>query len=163
MQKVGLPIGLIRYTSQDSLEGKPQQLIRARTAIYSVVIAVLAGLFVYILSTKFAFDARVFRGGGAPFSILEDKQVQNNYKIRLVNRSKIAQEYLLNPSDTKIAAHWSAGEKLTLEPGETVLALVDVKFPISMTTGKGFANATITVRDGSDSTRDLSIRLLGPQ
>jgi cytochrome c oxidase accessory protein FixG len=163
MQKVGLPIGLIRYTSQDSLEGKPQQLIRARTAIYSVVITVLAGLFVYILSTKFAFDARVFRGGGAPFSIMEDKQVQNNFKIRLVNRSQIAQEYLLNPSDTKIAAHWSAGEKLTLEPGETVLALVDVKFPISMTTGKGFANATITVRDGSDSTRDLSIRLLGPQ
>jgi hypothetical protein len=40
---------------------------------------------------------------------------------------------------------------------------VDVKFPISMTNGKGFANATITVKDGSESTRDLPVRLLGPQ
>ena len=163
MQKVGLPIGLIRYTSQDALEGKPHTFLRARTVIYTVLITVLAGLFVYILSTKFAFDARVFRGGGAPFSILENKQVQNNFKIRLVNRSQTAQEYVLTPSDDKISAQWSAGEKLKLEPGETVLALVDVKFPISMTTGKGFSNATITVQDGSQATRDLSVRLLGPQ
>ncbi|XZE21955.1 cytochrome c oxidase accessory protein CcoG [Pirellulaceae bacterium SH449] len=163
MTKVGLPIGLIRYTSQDVLEGKPQKWIRARTAIYSVLITVLAGLFVYVLSTKFAFDARVFRGGGSPFSILENKQVQNNFKVRLVNRSQTAQEYVLVPSDAKIAAQWSAGEKLKLEPGETILALVDVKFPISMTTGRGFANATLTVQDDNQATRDLSVKLLGPQ
>lgn len=163
MKKVGLPIGLIRYTSQDALDGKSQKWLRARTAIYSAIIIFLAGLFLYILSTKFAFDARVFRGGGAPFSILENKQVQNNFKVRLVNRSQTAQEYVLVSSDAKIVAQWSTGDKLKLEPGETILALVDVKFPISMTTGRGFANATLTVQDDNQATRDLSVKLLGPQ
>ena len=51
MDKVGLPPGLIRYSSQDALEKKPFRLFRARTIIYPLLlIGVVAGL-AYAIST----------------------------------------------------------------------------------------------------------------
>ncbi len=117
MQKVGLPIGLIRYTSQDELEGKPTGLLRARNSY--LLCAYRGPSWIVRLHTVHKVCVRCQSLSRRRSTLLdfENKQVQNNFKIRLVNRSQIPQEYLLAPSDDQIVAHWSAGEKLTLETG----------------------------------------------
>ena len=38
MEQVGKPRGLIRYTSQDALAGKPPHLLRPRTVLYPLAL-----------------------------------------------------------------------------------------------------------------------------
>ena len=163
MGKIGKPAGLIRYTSQDGLAGLPTRLIRARTVIYPTIISVAAILFLVILSSKFAFDARILRMPGAPFSVARDQQVQNNFRIRLVNRSRSEQEYSIRSTNTEAVARWSNEGLIRLAPGESTLAPLDVQFPIQTTSGDGFKDTHLEIADTSGQTRDIPIRLLGPR
>ena len=163
MGKIGKPAGLIRYTSQDGLAGLPTRLIRARTVIYPIIISVAAILFLVILSSKFAFDAGILRMPGAPFSVARDQQVQNNFRIRLVNRSRSEQEYSIRSTNTEAVARWSNEGLIRLAPGESTLAPLDVQFPIQTTSGDGFKDTHLEIADTSGKTRDIPIRLLGPR
>lgn len=164
MTKVGLPTGLIRYTSQDGLDGKPQRLIRARTVIYTTLVTVLTGLFFFILSFKFAFDARVLpASGGAPYVVGSNMVVQNNFKLRLVNRSQTEQTYQFKTIDDEISVKNSDGTDVVLQPGETVRLPIDVHFPVRLTAGRGSSSTQLIVSDSSGATRELTLRLLGPR
>jgi len=163
MGKIGKPAGLIRYTSQDGLAGLPTRLIRARTIIYPTIILVATVLFLVILSGKFAFDARILRMPGAPFSVAGDQHVQNNFRVRLVNRSQLEQEYSIRSTHTEAVARWSNEGLITLSPGESILAPLDVQFPIQTTSGDGFKDTHLEISDTSGQTRDIPIRLLGPR
>jgi cytochrome c oxidase accessory protein FixG len=163
MTKIGKPTGLIRYTSQDQLAGKPQRLIRPRTVIYPLAIGIALSLFLAILATKFAFDARVLRSPGAPFTVAATGTVQNNFRIRLVNRSQKEQAYSVSVPQSDTKASWSTKDPIHLMPGETILAPMEVHFPVQRTAGIGFDDVKIVVKDSSGTERELPIRLAGPR
>jgi cytochrome c oxidase accessory protein FixG len=164
MTKLNRPIGLIRYTSQDALVGKPKRWLRVRPTIYSIGLCIVASIFFMVLETKFAFDARLLRMPGAPFVIREEQVVQNNFRLRLVNRSQILQRYTMAFDDTSIKANWSLGsETVQLDPGESKLVPIDVLFPSQLTAGEGSRAATLTVSDTQGAKRNVATRLLGPR
>lgn len=163
MRRVGLPTGLIRYSSQDALVGKKSHWLRARTIIYPTLIGIAATLFLVILSTKFAFDARVFRMTGTPFTTMPNQQVQNFFKIRLVNRTPQEQEYKIETIQEGVLAKWSEGDSVTLKPGQTVVAPVEVHFPIQLTSGGGSKETKIKVVDTQGTALELAIQLYGPR
>lgn len=164
MHKIGKPIGLIRYGSQDAMAGKPQSWLRARTLIYPTCIIVAFSLFLVLLSTKFSFDARVLRSPGAPFTVLGTKEVQNNMRIRLVNRSQGPQSYtaeVISPVGSQ--ALWGVENNPSLDPGETILAPLAIHAPISTTATRGYVDAVVRIQDSDGNHRDLQLRLLGPR
>ena len=163
MQTIGKPTGLIRYSTQDALAGKPTSIIRPRTIIYTTIILIAAGMFLAVLSTKFSFDTRIMGAPGAPFTIGTDRQVQNNFQVRLVNRSQSEQVYSARFEDVDIVAKWSSGDCVRLTPGQSVLVPLDVHFPLRKTTGKGSIDATLRIVDSSDAARAIQVRLTGPR
>jgi cytochrome c oxidase accessory protein FixG len=163
MTKVGKPIGLIRYTSQDQLAGKPHRLLRARTIVYPILTAIAIGIFFSMLTTKFAFDVRVIGTGGSPFSISQEGIVQNNFRIRLVNRSQQIQTYSIAIPGSSSKAEWSGGDDIVLKPGETILAPMEIHFPIQTTKGTGFDDIQVELKDTSGVKRSLRVRLTGPK
>lgn len=162
MHKIGKPAGLISYTSQDALAGQPTGLLRARTIIYPTIIAIAASLFLLVLSTKFAFDARLLRSPGAPFSVGQDAQVQNNFRVRLVNRSQKDQSYTISIGDPDAVVEWSNKVPLELPPGGSILAPVDVRFPTAITKDTGYKDTRFKISDTSGATREINVRLMGP-
>jgi len=163
MQTIGKPQGLIRYSTQDALAGKPSRIVRPRTIIYPTIILIAAGLFLAALSTKFSFDSRIMGAPGAPFTIGADRLVQNNFQVRLVNRSQSDQVYSVMFADSEIVAKWSSGDAVKLTPGQSVLLPLDVHFPQHKTTGKGSIDASLRIADSSDVTRTIQVRLTGPR
>ncbi len=163
MKTIGKPSGLIRYSTQDALAGKSSSVIRPRTIIYPMIILIATGLFLAVLSTKFAFDARVMGAPGAPFIVGTDGKVQNNFQVRLVNRSQSEQSYVVEVVDEEIRAKWSSGDLIQLTPGQSVMVPLDLHFPLHKTTGKGYADTKLKFRDSSDSTKEVKLRLSGPR
>lgn len=162
MRKVGKPTGLISYTSQDTLAGKPSSILRARTLIYPTLITIAAALFLFVLSFKFAFDARVLGTPGAPFTVGRNQQIQNEFRIRLVNRSQTAQQYSISILEQAAAVAWSNEKPIELAPGDTILAPIDIHFPPQLVAGKGSKASTLKISDSSGASRELKISLVGP-
>ena len=163
MQTIGKPLGLIRYSTQDELAGKPVRILRPRTIIYPTIILITAGLFFAVLSSKFSFDTRVMGAPGAPFTTGSDGQVQNNFQVRLVNRSQLKQSYTVNVADDRVVAKWSSGDTIRLMPGQQVLVPLDVHFPLQKTAGRGYVDTKLKIDDTSGASREIKLRLSGPR
>ncbi len=163
MDRVGRPRGLIRYDSQDGIDGKPGSIFRARTIIYPLLLLIVGGLFLATLGTKYAFDARLIRAPGNPFTRIDGAQVRNTLRLRLVNRSSEAQAYqitAIEPAD--VALQVIEPDKLNLEVGQSTMIPLVVDFHPRLTARQGHVDALLNVTDSTGNSRQLSYRLLGP-
>lgn len=165
MDRVGLPRGLIRYSSQDALEGRPSRLLRPRTVLYPLALLGLIVAFGAVLSTKYGFDAGILRAPGAPFTRTVDGRISNSMRLRLVNRSDQPQTYAvqsLTPEGVDLQVVDVEG--LTLQPGETSIVPVLVRFRTSLISGtRGRVEATLQITDSEQRVRTLGYPLLGPR
>ena len=163
MRRIKKPEGLIRYSSQDTLAGKKHSWMRARTLIYPILILATSTLFIVVLTMKFAFDVRVLRSPGAPFTVNPDRMLQNNFQLRLVNRSQGAQTYHVTIQTPEGAmASWSDTPP-HLEPGDSQLVPLMVTLPVSRIAGRGKLDAKLEVRDDAGNARGVTLKLLGPE
>lgn len=164
MDKVGLPQGLIRYTSQDELAGKPSGWLRARTILYPLALAAAIGAFLFVLSGKYAFDASILRAAGNPYSLDGMGRVRNNMKVRLVNRGEDTQAYKvesLEPAGLVVTVVDEDG--MQLDAGGTSVVPLSVQFPAGLTGAKGRREAKLRVTDEAGNERILDFNLLGPR
>lgn len=164
MAKVGLPAGLIRYSSQDEIARKPKKLFRARTIVYPIILLAVMSGFAYAVSSKVGFDARLLRGKGAPFSITNTGSVNNSFKLRLVNRTQQDQNYTLTIDTPEgVTLEVIQQELLSLPPGGNVLVPLSVEFKPVLTRGKGNTQATLVVNDETDHQHEIDFKILGPR
>jgi polyferredoxin len=169
MTKVGKPTGLIRYSSQDAIAGKPRQLVRMRTILYPVVLTILIGGLITALFLKESADLTVLRGGlDGPFTEEADGRVSNQIRIKITNRRSEAMPYTitldglaqagLRPDEITIVA---PENPLKVDAGATRSTSLFVLLP-----RRGFANGermiTISVTDGRRYQESVNYRLLGP-
>jgi polyferredoxin len=92
MAKIGYPRGLIRYTTQNALDGKPTRVFRPRIFIYGgLLLALLAG-FAYGVATRTPLIAEVLRDRNALYRETTGG-IENGYTLKLVNKTDHAQRY----------------------------------------------------------------------
>lgn len=163
MEKVGLPKGLIRYDSQDGIDGQGQGFLRARTVIYPLILLVVGSLFLYTLSSKFGFDAQWTRAPGNPFTRIGPAEVRNTLRLRLVNRSGQDQTYavrVIEPETVNLEVLDPA--LLSLREGETATIPIVVDFNARLTAQTGHVDVMLEVSDLSGNRLNKPYRLLGP-
>src|SRR4029078_6002458 len=95
MTKIKKPKGLIRYSCQDGIDGKPLKGSRPRLIVYPVLLAIVVSAFFITLAYRAPVDVTVLRNLGNPFVVTPDGNVQNSFKLKLVNREQ-------GPLDVKI-------------------------------------------------------------
>lgn len=93
MRKIGRPTGLIGYDNDINIErrqkGKPPiyRFVRARTIIYSLVVAIVGGIMLYTLATRSLLDVNVLHDRNPVAIRLSDGSIRNAYTARLLNKS----------------------------------------------------------------------------
>jgi cytochrome c oxidase accessory protein FixG len=95
MDKVGTARGLIRYTSQDELAGKPRKLVRVRTLAYPALLAVAGGLLMWGVASRASTEVWVERVDGPAFVELPDGNVSAQARIELENEADVPRGYIL--------------------------------------------------------------------
>jgi len=95
MERVGLPPGLIKYTSQAALAGRSRHWLRMRTILYPGLLLVLGGALVVALVTRSSADVTVLRSIGAPFVEETDGRIANQVRIKIANRGDRQARYEL--------------------------------------------------------------------
>lgn len=164
MDSVGTPRGLIRYSSQDAIAGKKNRLLRPRTIIYSMILAVVFGGLAFALATHANFDAQLSRGRGEPYSVVRIGQVTNRFFLELTNRSAQTQTFtvtVVSPEKAKLQI--LDPERLTLPAGEQTSIPVNVDFPASLTRDKGNVPVELEVATENEAGQSIRFHLLGPR
>ena len=98
MDKIGYPRGLVRYTTENALEGKKSRLLRARTAIYGILLVVLIVGLIGALSSRQELRLDVLRDRNALYRELASGKIENVYNLKLTNKSKRDHEIVLTVS-----------------------------------------------------------------
>jgi cytochrome c oxidase accessory protein FixG len=168
MTKVGKPTGLIRYSSQDDIAGRPRKLLRLRTILYPAILAVMLGGLVGALVTKDPADVTVLRGLGAPFTEEPDGRVANQVRVKIANRGNEPRRYaitvegLVEPGAPQAGVQVIAPENpLPVAGGETRTTSLFVLLPRGAFRG-GERHVQVVVSDGAMFTTAIPYRLLGP-
>jgi len=86
MTKIDKPTGLIRYSSQDAIDGGKQKFLRPRVIIYPALLAIVVTALLASFAAKKTFDVTLIRGNGIPFSINAEGEIENALQLKLVNR-----------------------------------------------------------------------------
>ena len=168
MTKVGKPTGLIRYSSQDEIDGKPKHVLRMRTILYPAVLGILLtglGLTMYF---KKAADLTVLRGLDAPFALEADGRVSNQIRVKITNRRSADMAYTvvldslanggITPQEITVVA---PENPLKVKGKETRTTSVFVLLPArAFPNGEKFI--TINVSDERGYQESVRYRLLGP-
>lgn len=171
MQRVGGDAGLIGFTSQDALEGKPTRLVRPRTLIYPAILVLIGCAFFAVLRTKYAFDALLMRSTGNPYYQTDDGQIVNRFRLRLTNRSDSARTYQavsVVPAVATIqlgdepAGLTDATNSVALEKGDSRLIPITVSVPPSMLEN-GRGEVEIELLDDLKNERSVTAKILGPR
>ena len=98
MDKMDYPRGLIRYTTENELEGKPSKLLRPRTFGYGAVLALMIGAIVFVLATRVPAQLDVLRDRGALFNFNGEGRVENTYTLKIANLTEVPQTFTISVS-----------------------------------------------------------------
>lgn len=162
MDKMGYEPGLIRYTTEHALEGKPSRILRPRLIGYAVALTIMVVLFAWVIATRIPLEMSIERGRGALHRITPQGLIENSYNVQLMNMSQTDQNYTLSVSGLE-GAELIAPEQISVMAGGEVAFTVRLVLPpeeLSVPNNDVFFTATAV--DDSHISIVTESRFFGP-
>lgn len=161
MDKVGKPRGLIRYSSQEALAGKPRKLLRPRVVLYPLALSLSLGALLFSMANKEAADVTVLRGMGAPFVEESNGQIANQIRIKIANRGNEEARYTIAVDGARRGRVIAPENPLVVAGGTTRETSIFVVMPReAFVNGEHAVN--VNVKDGARFSNSIPWRLQGP-
>ena len=159
MEKIGKPRGLIRYTSQDRVEGGKGRLLRPRVVIYPLLLLITMSGLVFALTERAETDVQFLRVRNATFTVLDSGEVSNQVKMKFTNKGSEARSYSirLDGEGTLICPQCP----IELAGGASKTVDLFVLLPRRVFSGGRIA-ITIVTEDETGERHELSRKVLGP-
>jgi cytochrome c oxidase accessory protein FixG len=160
MDKLARKRGLIRYTSQDELAGKPRRIWRARTIVYPALLLLAGGLLAWSIHARESTEVWIERVQGPSFVELPDGKISAQARIKLENTGDKERRYHLllveSPGASLRSNHlWTIKAHKSLE----VPLFIDVPRE-SFVAGK--RKVYLRIHDSGGFERVVTLTLLGP-
>jgi cytochrome c oxidase accessory protein FixG len=144
MDKMGYPRGLVRYGTENAIEGKPSRVLRPRVLVYSVILLALAAGFVTSLWTSVPLIVDVLRDRNALYRETA-AGIENAYTLKVVNKSDTARRFDVTVEGGLPLAIDAAGAGVVVDPSTPGRLQVEVaaqavaEFGVTLATPAGAA------------------------
>jgi cytochrome c oxidase accessory protein FixG len=126
MDKMGYPRGLIRYTTENVVKGKYpdsgilKHVLRPRTIIYTVLLALISGTFVYSLATRVPLRVDVIRDRVALSKETDEGLIENVYRLQLINKDGQPHRYTIQAQGIEGLQVVMASREIAAAPLQTI-------------------------------------------
>ena len=135
MDKLNKPRGLVRYTTENELNGKTTHFMRPRLVGYAVMLTIMITAFTYAILTRTPFELDIERDRSSLYQLTVNDTIQNAYTLKMMNMSQTPQTFELyvdgqdgltmdvtNVYDLKVNEMKEISLNLELDPEVTKLA-----------------------------------------
>jgi len=95
MDKMQYPRGLIGYTSEHQLQGGTTHWLRPRIIGYTVVLAIMVGIFSYTVASRIPVELTIIRDRNQLYLTTDNGDIENLYGLHLLNMDKHPHDYLI--------------------------------------------------------------------
>ena len=129
MASQGFPQGLVRYTSEDELEGGRLRLIRPKTVAYAVILVASVAVLGYSVATQSLMDLNVRKIRNPNYTLEADGRIKNVYELRVNNKAQESHRYRLGMEGlpTGVAEYQGEFREFDVAPGENQTVRVYVR------------------------------------
>lgn len=151
MDKMGYARGLIRYTTQNAIDGGQTRVARPRIVVYTVLLVALVAAWAWGVTTRSSLIVDVLRDRNALYRSAADGSIENGYTLKLVNKVGEARAFRVEiASKTPGIALRELDQPVRAEAEEVLSLPVVLAAPASV---KGRQDVVFTVRseDGAVS------------
>ncbi len=151
MDKMGYEHGLIRYSTQNAIDGKPTRVARPRILVYGALLLVLVAGFSWGIAARSPLIADVLRDRNALYRETATG-IDNGYTLKLVNKTDRAQAYTVRIETPVAGLRLRGGPRLPVRAdAQQVLSLpLEVSAPGTLR-GRQPLRFVIEADDGSAS------------
>jgi len=120
MRTIKYPTGLIRYTSENALQGKATRWLKFKNVGYGLAILIVSGILVWSISHRSMLEMSIHQVRQPLYVVLSDGSIQNRYTIKINNKRAESVSYTLSVQGLP-GAHWQVrpDPHITLGPGES--------------------------------------------
>lgn len=153
MDKMGMPHGLIRYTTQHALDGNSGRVLRPRIFVYGFLLTALVGAWTWGVFNRSPLIADVLRDRNALYQQQGDRTA-NGYTLKLVNKTDADRSYRvrIESADAASLVLKDAPLDVRVPAGEVVSQAVEVGAPATLR-GRHALVFVIEADDGSAKAR----------
>ncbi|MBU1637394.1 cytochrome c oxidase accessory protein CcoG [bacterium] len=161
MEKIGKPMGLVRYDSVSGLEGRKRKIARPRVIIYSGVLVLLLTVLGFKLADRSAISFAVVRQPGTPYIVQDDGFVRNMLHLNITNTSSemVSAAIVLDaPAGAELLV---PGQPFDIPAGDRITAEAFIMMPKQMIRSAA-TDIRFHILASNDTLASASARFLGP-
>jgi len=118
MDKMGYEKGLVRYTTQNALDGKPAKILRPRVIIYATILIGILVTTLVSMSQRVPLEMDVIRDRVALYLVADNGDIENVYVVKVLNMDAKPHEYELSVSGIPGLAMDSSRHEIKVNSGE---------------------------------------------
>lgn len=161
MDKMGYERGLIRYTSQNAIDGEATRVLRPRILVYGALLLVLIVAFAWGIGTRSTLIVDVLRDRNALYRVVGDS-VDNVYTLKLVNKTDAARQYRVTVESANAAITLRGGDSQQVQAGPSQVLSVPVELTAPGDT-RGRHDVTFVIESADGSAREtVASSFFGP-
>ena len=164
MEKIGRPLGLIRYDTENVLLGKSnvRKILRPRPIIYGALIIIATLSFTYMLQNRELSEFKIIRANSSePFVLMEDGSINNHFQISVSNKEKEKSRYKFKIVDDIGAELFTPMIPFQVEAGKMARTSLFVKFPKAILKN-GKKKVDVKIYNEHDFSAIETVTLVGP-
>lgn len=159
MRKVGRPIGLIRYSTQNRIERTGRRGFRYRLVIYPLLLGVMVTAFVVLLVRREPVLVEQVRVLGANFAVAADGSIETPIEVLVENRTDVERTVrVTGAGDVEVAG----GHAEVRVPASDAATLAFTVRAPAATFGRGARPGAVTVDDGVRAPHPVELTIAGP-
>lgn len=160
MTKLSRPTGLIKYTTENKLEHKPEKKT-LRPYIYLALILFVSSLFIFNLASREILQTTVLRGSQMAYQLIDEANVSNHFKIKISSPLKEAIEL-------KVVAEEKDGFTMVMaeNPVEIETGINEISLFVTFEKERFFESSKSIqielINDKYSIEQELELKLVGP-
>ena len=150
MLKMGYPKGLIRYSTQNAIDGKPTRVLRPRIVVYAMILLALVVGWSWGVGARSVLIAEVLRDRNALYRTAGDGRIENGYTLKLINKSDHPQTYRVE-IEAALGIALADGPQMVPTQAQQVLSVPLIVTAPAATQGRQALRFRIHAIDGTSS------------
>jgi cytochrome c oxidase accessory protein FixG len=163
MDKMGYPHGLVKYTTENALEGKPTKILRPRIFVYIAILTLVSSALLYGLLTRIPLEIDIIRDRNVLYTETDEGLVQNVYNLKIINMDESPQTYSLSVSGLEGLRVIGQTDGIQLDSGAVADLPLRVEIdPIALKSSSSEIHFHIESKTNPDIVIDEHARFLGP-
>ncbi|HHJ14917.1 MAG TPA: cytochrome c oxidase accessory protein CcoG [Gammaproteobacteria bacterium] len=163
MDKMAYPRGLIRYTTENAMEGRQSRVIRPRIIMYALVLAALSIGLIWAISQRTPLELDILRDRNALYRETARGLVENVYTLKLINMDERAHRFRLSVEGLKGLQLAMESPEVEVASGEVMNLPVAVRVdPVTLERPSSDIHFILQAVDEPGLVRRETARFLGP-